>query len=213
MATEKKPAAAEELSLSQAILAPLDAVFKAQIHAARSFINMLWQMAYPHLPVDENGNTEHNFDKENVRKPYSFPLRFQLGNPGEMKTVTMEIPTIAMIPITPLGVEEASIKFSMSVTGMENNTQLQASEAQNFSDRSADQFNEHNRPWFLVQNPKSLKGSIVANSSNASSIDIEIKLAKSPIPAALEKSLSILTQSLAITETLPTGEVKDIKQS
>lgn len=41
------PAEINPVSLSQALLAPLDAIFKAQIHAARSFINFLLQLGYP----------------------------------------------------------------------------------------------------------------------------------------------------------------------
>ena len=48
------PASLSEISLSQAILAPLDALFKAQVHAARSFLNLLLQIGYPHGELDKD---------------------------------------------------------------------------------------------------------------------------------------------------------------
>src|SRR5260221_13013910 len=49
-APEFQPGEADEsvVSLSQMILAPLDAIFKAQVHAARSFLNFVLQLSYPH---------------------------------------------------------------------------------------------------------------------------------------------------------------------
>src|SRR3954463_3483482 len=48
---EKGPASETILSMSQALLAPLDAILKAQVHAARSFLNFLMQIGYPHQPT------------------------------------------------------------------------------------------------------------------------------------------------------------------
>src|SRR3569832_2523667 len=52
---EEGPAAQAMVSLSQALLAPLDSIFKAQIHAARSFLNLLLQLGYGHRPVNREG--------------------------------------------------------------------------------------------------------------------------------------------------------------
>src|SRR3569833_2478835 len=52
---EEGPAAQAMVSLSQALLAPLDSIFKAQIHAARSFLNLLLQLGYGHRPVNRAG--------------------------------------------------------------------------------------------------------------------------------------------------------------
>jgi hypothetical protein len=43
------------VSLSQVLLDPLDAIFKAQIHSAPSFLSLALRVGYPHLKVDENG--------------------------------------------------------------------------------------------------------------------------------------------------------------
>src|SRR3569833_4616551 len=52
---EEGPAAQAMVSLSQALLAPLDSIFKAQIHAARSFLNLLLQLGYGHRPDNREG--------------------------------------------------------------------------------------------------------------------------------------------------------------
>lgn len=49
------PAADAVISSSQAILAPLDVIAKPQVHAARSFLNFVVQIGYPHVPVGHDG--------------------------------------------------------------------------------------------------------------------------------------------------------------
>lgn len=51
------PAAEVPVSLSQAILGPLDAIFKSQVHAARSFLNFVQQLGYPHVPESSKDET------------------------------------------------------------------------------------------------------------------------------------------------------------
>ncbi len=238
--TNTQPANADDISLAQAILAPLDAIFQAQIHAARSYINLLWQMAYPHIPIDKNGaqvefkaayddsanqgnyvfelkdgsfakiaedgtlTTVDNYlpDPANfvdLHMPYTFPLTFQTNSNNEVRDYLMKIPVVAMIPTSPLAIEEANIKFSMAISSVGDNQQQQDSEIKKFGG-SADggDFDESTRPWYLVKKPKSINGSITSSNSNSSSIDISIKLTKSPVPAALEKSLTVLTQSIGL---------------
>jgi hypothetical protein len=44
----KSPASFTELNLSEALLAPLNAIFEAQVHAARSFLSFILQMGFRH---------------------------------------------------------------------------------------------------------------------------------------------------------------------
>jgi len=236
--TTKQPAESTDISLSQAVLAPLDAIFKAQIHAARSYINMLWQMAYPHLPVDskgdqvkfkkaydDNGTTvlqdlddsyfimDENDNKApkpdfnpgdskplDLHLPYPFPITFKTNSNNVEKQYVMDIPAIAMIPTTPLGIEEANIKFSMSVSKIDEHQQMQDNTNKKFSQNNNDGYSSTKRPWYLVKEPKSILGNMKSSDSSSSAIDITIKLTKSPIPAALEKSLTVLTQSISVSE-------------
>jgi hypothetical protein len=43
-------------------------------------------------------------------------------------------------------------------------------------------------------------GSITPSGSDSAKIDISIKLSKCPVPAALEKSLTVLTQSISVID-------------
>lgn len=242
--TESQSGGSEgELSLSQAVLAPLDAIFKAQIHAGRSYINMLWQMAYPHLPVDSKGrqipfrtaykaegsyiyedfdgtlftlddagnkqpspamsDEDKDASRVNLYMPYQFPMSFQAMNGDQLKEYVMQIPAIAMVPSTPLGIDEANITFEMAISRVEDHKQLRSSETKNFAaSRDGDGFSETKRPWYLVERPQSIVGNISSGSSSStdSKIGITIKLTKSPVPAALEKSLTMLTQAIFIKE-------------
>ncbi len=73
--TEAKPASVADISLSQVLLAPLDAIFKAQIHAARSFINMLLQLGYKHQSVDEKGNATGETNADNLyMMEFDYPI-------------------------------------------------------------------------------------------------------------------------------------------
>ncbi len=231
--TTSTPAHQKPISIAQAVLAPLDAIFKAQIHSARSYINMLWQLAYPHLPVDKNGQQQKaekmhtlsdgskvyeradgstfSFNSDgtvnnsaqltdasisnttNLNEPYTFPLSFKSAENGNTSNFTVEIPTIAMVPVTPLGVESAEVKFSMSVQETSSNVQMHG-----LQQTGNEQYGQHKRPWFLVDEPQSLTGHIEASGSTQSCIDIEIKLSKAPIPSALEKALTILSQNINV---------------
>lgn len=183
--------------MAQAVLAPLDAIFKAQIHAARSYINMLWQMAYEHVGLDENGHMQDTSRDQKI--PYSFPLSFETSDANGTHLTTVNIPTIAMVPVTPLGVEEATIKFSMTVTDIADHQQIQDSTKMPASGQT--DWSKTKRPWYLVSNPVSLQGTITTSDSSKSSVDINIRITKAPIPAALEKALTILTQNIAVTKS------------
>ena len=52
-----------DISLSAAILAPLNAIFEAQVHAARAFLNFILQMGFRHEYTPED-KAELNKDRE-----------------------------------------------------------------------------------------------------------------------------------------------------
>ena len=187
-------AANRQVSLSEAILASLDSVFKAQVHASRSFLNFLFQMAYPHLPVKQDGSTDIENASEDKKRPYTVDIPY-INDQG--KEDVIRIPTLAMIPIAPLGVDEASIRFSLSIEDVGNHTQMQSSEGGNMTD---DSFKDK-RPWFLVGDPKSLRGTFqpienTESSKKSNVIDIAITVKRVPIPDALQKTISALSQSI-----------------
>jgi hypothetical protein len=63
---ESKPGSYSKLNLSEALLAPLNAIFEAQVHAARSFLSFILQMGFRHkyTPADIKNLEEDVKDKE-----------------------------------------------------------------------------------------------------------------------------------------------------
>jgi hypothetical protein len=86
------PAAKSIVSLSQVLLAPVDAIFKAQVHAARSFLNLVLQLGYPHLKVDSDGNPLP-MDQQDPDADKVYMQEFMI------KTVAGEKETVASIRI------------------------------------------------------------------------------------------------------------------
>jgi hypothetical protein len=197
------PAASTPLSLSEAILAPLDSIFKAQVHSARSFINFLFQMAYPHLPLKDDGSVNWALVTEDMKKPYTLDISY-LKQDGQ-STGTIKIPSLALLPIAPVGVDEAEIKFALSVEEVGSHHVIQDSE-EGTVDKEQNDWGRKKRPWFLIDDPKSIRGTFTPRSQNSddsenstkntNAIEISIKVKRVPTPAALEKALSVLTQTI-----------------
>lgn len=199
---EADPAAISEVSLSQVLLAPLDSIFKAQIHAARSFLNMLLQIGYPHQPVDDAGHplTDDGKPLKNEGKPYYEEFFYETEYDGKKQLNKVRMPALALVPVAPLAVDSASFKLAMRVERQALHCQVQNSEADSLK-REGGAFDQSNRPWYLVSDPISIRGTLAppeggdAKAQGASTIDIEVKLAKTKIPAGLEKLLTFMTEA------------------
>lgn len=195
---DQTPAAIKDISLSQAILAPLDALFKAQVHSARSFLNLLLQIGYPHIVLDKEGAP---VEEARADKPvYTQDFYFEDPDGGKMK---ISIPSLALIPITPLSIDNASFKLDFKVNSTRKHIQIQASENKQLEKENGTDWKTTNRPWYLVKDPVSFVGNIApsqnieSESSDISSsvINIEINLVRQPLPAGLDKLLTALQQS------------------
>lgn len=197
------PGAASELSLSQAILAPLDALFKAQVHSARSFLNLLLQIGYPHVQLDKDGNP----DKEQLQSKTCYTQEFDYTD-DEGHSATISMPSLALIPIAPLSIDNASFKFSFNVQSTSSHSQIQSSEKKVTEMEKKIGYERDKRPWYLVDEPQSFKGSVAPSTNESSSssqsqssvIKIEINLSKQPLPAGLDKLLTALHQSTKIID-------------
>lgn len=187
------------VSLSQAMLAPLDALFKSQIHAARSFLNLILQLGYPHDDQAAAGTGDE--PPPGPQKPFELEFAYSANDPvsNVSKDYVIKVPQLALVPINALTIDSAEIKMGLNVTHVDEHSQMQDSRADP----------EAHRPWYLVQNPISLQGTISSNSSSSSkgtdtsntSIDITIKLSKSSIPAALDNLLVSLSKSTEIKQS------------
>lgn len=194
---EPGPATISPISLSQALLAPLDAIFKAQIHAARSFLNLILQIGYPHRPiVDSKGNPSAKGGK-----PYNQEFYYDVEINGEIQRRKVSVPTLALIPVAPLAIESAEFKLAMKVSNVQRHTQMQESEKESLKEEEKTGYGHDKRPWFLVPDPVSIRGTIGPSSDGReesgkeSTIQIEVKVGKVPMPAGLDKLLTFLTQT------------------
>lgn len=187
--TTTDAASQKVISLSQALLAPLDAILKAQIHAARSFLNLVLQIGYPHQALGEDGLPVRGQEGDSV---YSLKFKHEVWD-GEKNVVqTTTVPALAMVPIQPLTINQADISFKLTVTEIGEHEQIQRSEQKKMGG-----YEESNkRPWYLVSDPISMRGHIAASSQSTAGaeVNIQLKLGQAPMPHALEKLLSTLTQ-------------------
>jgi hypothetical protein len=198
-----EPSSRENYTLAEALLAPLDAIFKAQIHAARSFINLLLQLGFPHQPVDEDGNPldrEAATPEEQIESKLPYTIDFYrrptggTDDPNALEKVS--IPVLALIPVAPLGVDSAEFHFEMEVKRFDDATLMQQSEVKSLN-REAPAFREKARPWYLVRRPITFKGEIAPKTTSSTSsravIDIQMKISRLPVPAGLDRFLRTLS--------------------
>lgn len=196
MSKDKIPAAQSEMSLSQAILAPLNSLFKAQIHAGRSYLSYLLQMGYPHVNVNQDGQIDELALKNNQDSLYTQKFRFDRDKEGKKESFEVSIPTLALIPVSPLAIDSAEFEFEFRVSSIDKHQQTQDSEAESTKkDKNFDQFN---RPWYLVKDPVSLRGGLSPDTSSqvesSNTVKVKIKVSKQPLPAGLDKLLTTLNQ-------------------
>lgn len=199
----------EQLTLSQVILSPLDSIFQAQIHAARSFLNMLLQIGYPHLIIDnETGHpsTDPKVNPPANHKPYEIDFKFSQNDAdGKTQNYKASIPALALVPLNSLAISDAEFNFGLKVKTIEDFEQIQEAQRKEVEDKE-EKGASTRRKWNLVKDPISLRGTIsspsneMKDTSQEAIIDISIKLAKTPIPAALDNLLVSLTKSVVIKE-------------
>jgi hypothetical protein len=229
---ETWPAAQKNISLSQAILAPLDAVFKAQTHAARSFLSFLLQLGYPHQPLGPAqeptrpgqppsgappapGTLPAAPSPEPPPKdtPYYLEFAHEIEVDGVMRRQRIRVPTLALVPVAPLAVQSAEFRFSLAVRELGRHRQVQKSEEAALSEEDKAKTSAYSRPWFLVSEPMSVRGVLAspgpkdaaAEQTSESRIEIEIKVGSVPIPAGLDKLLTALTQVGQLTDLGPSS--------
>jgi len=224
--TDNKNEDNSSLSLSAAILAPLNAIFEAQVHAARSFLSFILQMGFRHKYLDsdiakldsEKENDKKILDEIEKEKEAQNKISF-LRKKQENKKLTDEekseldkliykwddirsqefsyfdddaqehvvtIPNLALIPVKPLAIDDANIKFEMKID------QTYKSYSTIRTSTEADPI----RPWFLIS-PKRLSGHIVpkGESNTQAGISIEINIKCTEMPYGLNRLLTTMTES------------------
>lgn len=218
----------EPISLSAALLAPINSIFEAQIHSARAFLNFILQMGFRHQPTPDelegneklqNEQKQKEEGKESIRK--LLKKKQQTGaltkdeiaklkelsiNYGDLyhqsidfidqngNDIFLGIPNLALLPIKPLAINEAEFTYQFAV----------ASEDKAYKQMGAALKKDEDRPWFLIKEPKSIRGSFTTSNEKSMerSIKINVKVGSTEIPYGLEKLLVHLTNSMeAIDKT------------
>lgn len=207
---DQQPTGAAEtsISLSQAVLAPISAVLKAQLHAGRSFLNMLLQLGYPHRPTrsegdgGEEGAGEPLPPEPNEQRPYTLDFIHETVVNDVPKRQRVSIPALALVPVAPLAVESASFSFDMAIKEIGHHSQLKESE----KDEAFEP-----RPWFLVHEPVSIRGVIAPPAVNTgdkqqsereTTLHVDVKIGAMKMPSGMDRLLTLLTQ-LTQVEDLP----------
>lgn len=218
------------ISLSSALLAPINSIFEAQIHAARAFLNFILQMGFRHQPSKEEieGNEEikkFEKEKENARNRIMELLKERELNEGflsgekvaELKTLSarygdlyyqniefidqtgneflLNIPNLALLPIKPLAINEADFSYEFEVSS-ENTEYKQMGAVYKKPE------DEKERPWFLIKEPKSIRGRFAPRKEESSqaSIRIQVKVGSTEMPYGLEKLMVHLTSNMEVID-------------
>jgi hypothetical protein len=204
------PASQAIVSLSQVLLAPLDAIFKAQIHAARSFLNLVLQIGYPHLKVDENGKPLPAAEQaEDSDKMYMQEFKIKSATGEKESVANIRIPALSMVPIAPLSICEAEFDLDFSIGYVYRYNQIQKSEQKLTKEEEDSKYGASARPWFLVSDPISIRGVVAPSvseelkqsgeNSSETKISIKIKVSRQDMPSGLEKLLTTLNQSSSVS--------------
>ena len=218
---EPGPAGKVKVSLSQALLAPLDAIFKAQLHGARSFLNMLLQLGYPDEEAARRAQAAGGGGVPAVAKDGKpFTISFYHDTTIDNRTVRqqIEVPALALVPIAPLAVQSAEFRLSFHVTDVDEHKQVQEIREKVRTDAGVPVAEKP--PWYLVRNPLSLRGNLAppgpaasagegapqgeasSRSESSSRIEIEVKVGTVQMPSGLDRLLTSLNQ-LSELRTLP----------
>lgn len=235
MENEKNPEKEKELtdndaiSLSAALLAPLNAIFEAQVHSARSFLNFIFQMGFRHKYLDdEKKELESNREKN---KAILDEIDAEKKGKDRIEELTRQK---QVKPLSPEELDELwtlRLKWNdlilqkfdyfdpngnVSSAYIPNLTLLPvkplAVDNANFkfelnvmnSSESFDQMGtvkgaSKDRPWFLIK-PKKVCVEYSTGRSDERNIKIEINVKSAEMPYGLDKLLTSLTQQVNIIE-------------
>lgn len=217
---EPGPASETVVSLSQVLLAPLDAIFKAQVHAGRSFLNFLLQLSYEHKPELIRAGSQPAPPSASAapKRPdtiYSVDFVQEVPAPlvegqeaGAPRLQKVSVPALALVPLRPLSIQEAQVDLAMEVTFIGEHRQTRKSErGKGGRSAAAPEPSPPEHPWYLVDHPISLRGHVAADSNQAAAdrpvIRVSMKLGVVPTPSGLDKLLTTLTQAANVANIDP----------
>ncbi|HLU88772.1 MAG TPA: DUF2589 domain-containing protein [Cyclobacteriaceae bacterium] len=215
----------EPISLSSALLAPVNSIFETQIHAARAFLNFILQMGFRHKPSEQELKeaSKEDQEKERKRKAAVEEMKKLFAEKREQGSLTREQVARLQQLSCEYGdlyqqminyVDNTGNQFVLNIPNLamlpikplaiseadfsyEFEVVSQNAEYKQMGAAIKDPDKEEERPWFLI-NPKSIRGNFASRkeNSNETTIKINVKVGNTEMPYGLEKLLVHLTNSM-----------------
>lgn len=205
MNEQEKKEVDSPISLSAALLAPINSIFEAQIHSARAFLNFILQMGFRHQPSPEEKDADDAIkakedEREIKKKRISELLKERSQNGGvlssekisELKELNTKYgdlyyQSIDFIDQTGnqflLGVPNLALLPIKPLAISEADFSYEfavSSESSNYDQMGAAIENakgkDEKRPWFLIKEPKSLQGHFTTRKEESSERSIKINV-------------------------------------
>lgn len=214
----------DQISLSAALLAPINSIFEAQIHSARAFLNFILQMGFRHIPSKDDFDNQELYDSHmanlnNAKKEMKELLqdRKKEGYLSDEKTARLKELSADYGDLYHQSIDfidSTGSEFQVSIPNLallpikplaiseaDFSYEFQvASETETFKQNSAAIKPEKDKgsPWFLIKDPKSIQGSIADRKADSSqrTISINVKVGNTEMPYGLEKLMVHLTNSI-----------------
>jgi hypothetical protein len=107
----------------------------------------------------------------------------------------LSIPNLALLPIKPLAINEAEFSYEFEVSSESTEYKQMGAVYKKPED-------EKERPWFLIKEPKSLRGRFAPRKEESSeaSIRINVKVGSTEMPYGLEKLMVHLTSNMEVID-------------
>lgn len=224
----------DEINLSQALLAPLNAIIEAQVHSARAFLNFILQMGFRHKYTDEekkeleNSKTdvkalkiinEENKAKERIGELESKMQSTQLSTDemNELRSLRLQWNDLYLQRfdyfddkgnVTNIYVPNLAL---LPVRPLAiNNANFKFEIFVKNSNETFDQMGSVDgtsgpRPWFLIK-PRRINGEFSKGDSTEKNIKVEVNVSSTDIPYGLDKLLASLTNSISIVNKIDTSK-------
>ncbi len=217
----------DNISLSAAILAPLNAIFEAQVHAARAFLNFVFQMGFRHeyTPEDieelkkdkKNENNrkileeieQRKINKETIDK---LEKRTDLNEEERNELWNLKLKSDDLLMQRFDFFDEKGNDSSLFIPNLAilpikplaiDNANYKFELMVKECKEGYDQLRRvegaaKDRPWFLIK-PKRIEGQFSAGGGTEQTIKIEVNIGSADMPEGLDKLLTSLTNSSKIT--------------
>jgi hypothetical protein len=219
----------EEITLSAALLAPLNAIFEAQIHAARAFLSFILQMGFRHryskqeiseLKKEREKNEAVLEDIEEEKKAQKRLLELERKSQksslndeevseqwrlrlkyGDLYLQKFDFFDNAGNASSVLVPNLALLPINpLAVNSANFKFELNiATYTDSYDQMGSVEGAQAKRPWFLI-NPKRIKGNFSKGSSDEKTITVEVNVTSTEMPYGLDKLLTSLTNNIGMAK-------------